>query len=92
MLIAAEHPLVLKGNVAERFQTSGMAAADARRLVDDLSEARLVGDEGAAAIVSDLRPEINTDHNRWMEYTTPRYQSSNFDWMTYNRKFLAKYK
>jgi spermidine synthase len=92
LLLASEKPLVLAPNAAATFEASGLAPADAARLVSDLSGSRLLGDEGAAALVHDLRPEINTDHNRWMEYASPRYQASSFDWTGYNLRRLAKYR
>ncbi len=91
LLIASDRPLVLTPNAAATIEASGMAPADAARLVSDLSGSRLLGDEGAAALVRDLRPEINTDNNRWIEYASPRYQASSFDWTGYNLRRLAKY-
>ncbi len=34
---------------------------------------------------------INTDHNRWLEYATPRYNSSNADWVSRNLAFLRSF-
>jgi hypothetical protein len=34
---------------------------------------------------------INTDHNRWLEYSTPRYNSSNADWVARNLAFLKSF-
>jgi spermidine synthase len=92
MLIASDRPLVSSGDAAARFEAAGMAAVDAERLAGELLGSRLLGDEGGAALVRDLRPEINTDHNRWIEYASPRYQASSFDWTGYNLRRLAKYR
>jgi hypothetical protein len=37
-------------------------------------------------------PKINTDHNRWIEYATPRYQSSSADWVGTNLDFVSQYR
>jgi spermidine synthase len=92
MLIASEHPLVLSGSAAARFRGFGMAPDAAGRLVSSLWDARLLGDDGAAALIRDVRPPINTDDNRWLEYASPRYQASSFNWIEYNLRFLAKYR
>jgi hypothetical protein len=31
-------------------------------------------------MIAALKPVINTDHNRWIEYSTPRYNASAEDW------------
>jgi len=33
---------------------------------------------------------INTDHNRWIEYATPRYNVSSYDWRTDNLAFFTR--
>jgi len=35
-------------------------------------------------------PVINTDHNRWIEYATPRYNVSSHDWRTENLAFFTR--
>ena len=92
MLVAADQPLALNDRIAGRFQSAGMSSAEAAKLIADLSAARIVAPGRIDALIRELHPEINTDHNRWIEYATPRYQSSSFDWMSYNLRFLAKYK
>lgn len=92
MLVAANHPLMKTEKTIEHFRSTGLSSEDANRLVDELDRARLVSSEGVEALIRDVHPQINTDHNRWLEYATPRYQSSSFDWTTYNRAYLAKYK
>jgi spermidine synthase len=94
MLVAANHPLTLdSAAVAARFQTSaGLPAGDAAKLVDGLTAARLLDADGVARLVRDMHPKINTDDNRWMEYATPRYQSSSYDWVSHNLSFLRRYR
>jgi hypothetical protein len=87
MLVAANHPLV-----AARLQAStGLAPEEAAKLVDGISAARLLYPAGVARLVRDLHPPIDTDHNRWLEYATPRYQSGSYDWVSHNLRFLRRY-
>ncbi len=95
MLVAANHPLELQrdGSIEQRFQGADrMTPEHAAKLVDELYGSRLAASEGIARLIHDTRPTINTDHNRWIEYSTPRYQSSSYDWITHNMKFLAQYR
>jgi len=92
MMIASEQPLELNPHTTERFLATGLSPEDTRRLVASLRGARLVRPDRVDALIREIHAPINTDHNRWIEYATPRYQSSSFDWMTDNLKVLAKYR
>jgi spermidine synthase len=87
MIVAAAHPLMAtaanRGRIAARFSGAG--------LVQDLEAARVLGPEGVDRMVRENRPRINTDHNRWIEYASPRYAASSFEWVPVNRRFLAGY-
>jgi spermidine synthase len=76
MVVAAEHPLV-------------RSAAIPADMADRFQRALLLSPEAVDRLVAELHPIINTDHNRWIEYMTPRYQASTFDWMAQNRAYLA---
>jgi spermidine synthase len=88
MMVASAHPLVLdearRPELARRFRSAP--------LVDELLSSVLVSPSGLARLIDDFHPVINTDHNRWLEYSTPRYQSSSFDWMRHNRRLLSQYR
>jgi spermidine synthase len=88
MLVASGPPLVRdegrRPDLDRRFRSD--------RLVDELYGAMLVSPDGVNRLVHELHPPINTDHNRWLEYATPHYQSSSFDWFTSNRRFLSQYR
>lgn len=92
MLLASNRPMESRADIVERLHASGISLESAQKLVNELTGSLLVGTDGVSRLARDLHPEINTDHNRWIEYATPRYQSSSFDWMTFNLEFLAKYK
>jgi spermidine synthase len=97
MLVASDRPLALDAAraaaLAGRFQTAGgLSAGEAANLVAGLVAARILDPDGVAHLVRDLAPPINTDHNRWIEYATPRYQCSGFDWLGYNLRLLQRYR
>ena len=88
MMVASAHPLVLdetrRADLDRRFQST--------RLVDEIYSSLLVSPAGLTRLIDDFHPVINTDHNRWLEYATPRYQASGFDWWRYNAGLFAKYR
>jgi spermidine synthase len=87
MIVASDGPLVVtdarRRAVAERLTGPKLAA--------ELEAARLLGSEGVDRLIAAMHPVVNTDHNRWIEYATPHYQSSSEDWVAHNRRFLAQY-
>ena len=88
MMVASACPLVLeearRPELARRFRSPA--------LVDELYGSVLVSPVGLTRLLRDLHPVINTDHNRWLEYATPRYQSSSFDWLLYNFRLFSQYR
>jgi len=88
MMVASAHPLVLdevrRPELARRFRSA--------RLVDELYGSVVVSPSGLTRLISDFHPAINTDHNRWLEYSTPPYQSSSFDWLHHNNRLLSQYR
>lgn len=92
VLIASNHPMQLNPVMVERIQAAASSPAGAGRIVNQLLESELLSPAALSRLVRDLKPVINTDHNRWIEYSTPRYQSSGFDWLTSNVQFLSKYR
>ena len=88
MMVASSRPLVLddarRTELARRLRSAP--------LVDELYGSVLVSPSGLARLVNDFRPAINTDHNRWLEYRTPRYQSSDFNWLRRNHRFFSQYR
>jgi len=42
------------------------------------------------AMIAELHPVINTDHNRWIEYATPRYNATSRDWKAENLAYFAR--
>jgi spermidine synthase len=94
MLIAANRPIVQNARrnqlLAVRF--SGRYGAEhARQLVDEISHSQILSPAGADALIQALHPIINTDHNRFIEYSTPARVSSERDWVAYNLAFFKRW-
>jgi spermidine synthase len=55
-----------------------------KQVVDEMFQSQVMSPEAVDRMVAVQKPVINTDHNRWLEYATPRYNSSNADWVARN--------
>jgi spermidine synthase len=86
MLVAADHAL------SEPHLLAALSSDEAAKLLAELSAARLLDTDGVSRLVADGHLPINTDHNRWIEYATPRYQASSDDWVSRNLAFLRRYR
>jgi spermidine synthase len=94
MLIAANRPLeqsakrndLLAGRLSKRY-----GPEQARLFIDELSHSEILGPAGVEALIHALHPIINTDHNRFIEYSTPVHMSSERDWPAYNLAFFAQW-
>jgi spermidine synthase len=88
MMVASNRPLVLdealRPELDRRFRSASLA--------DELYGSELVSPDGLSRLMNDFHPVINTDNNRWLEYSTPRYQSSAFDWFQHNVQAFSRYK
>ena len=88
MMVASARPLVMdearRPELARRFRSAP--------LVDELYQSVLVSPGGLTRLIADFHPAINTDHNRWLEYATPPYQASSFDWLRYNARLFSQYR
>jgi hypothetical protein len=69
-------------------QHGGLALRDAQALMDRILQGRLLSEQAVNRMIRELRPVINTDQNRHTEYATPKYSSSERDWVKYNVEFL----
>jgi spermidine synthase len=88
MMVASARPLVLnearRSELAQRFRCAP--------LVDKLYGSVLVSPSGLTRLINDFHPVTNTDHNRRLEYLTPPYQSSSFDWLHHNGQLFSQYR
>jgi hypothetical protein len=51
----------------------------------------LVSASGLTRLINEFHPMTHKDHNRWLEYSTPRYQTSSFDWFSHNVRLFSQY-
>ena len=86
MIVASDHPQEPEAG-RETYLASRLSAAG---WSDRILRARLMSAEGVDAMVRELEPVINTDHNRWIEYATPRYNVSSHDWRADNLAFFSR--
>ncbi len=96
MVLAADHPLDLRETQGARLaamlhQREGMAIDEAQDLMDRVIRGRLLSERGVDHMLQQMRPVINTDQNRHLEYATPRYSSSQRDWEKYNVDFFKQW-
>ena len=88
MIVACAHPLAVdearRPELARHFRSAAV--------VDELYGSVLVAPNNLTRLVKDFHAPINTDHNRWLEYSTPRYQSSSFDWLSHNVRLFSQYR
>jgi spermidine synthase len=61
------------------------------KVADEMFRSRVMSAEAVDRMIAAQPAVINTDHNRWLEYATPRYNSSNADWVTRNLAFLNRF-
>ncbi len=96
MVLAANHPLNPQDTQRELLasmlsQRGGVALKDAQGLMDRILQGRLLSEQAVDRMIRELRPVINTDQNRHIEYATPKYSSSERDWAKYNVEFLKQW-
>jgi len=63
-------------------------AAAAQRTMDAIIASQLLDTNAVTRLAETRSPIINTDWNRWIEFSTPRYNLSEVDWLTLNRRHL----
>ena len=93
MIIAGNRPLVMDAGrnavIGDRLDhCPDLPAGRARQILNEIVHAKLLGTAGVEDLIARRKPVINTDHNRYIEYDTPRYSSSERDWRAYNIAFL----
>jgi len=96
MVLAANHPLDTRATQRELLASmlsrhGGLAFKDAQALMDRILQGRLLSEQAVDRMIRELRPVINTDQNRHIEYATPKYSSLERDWAKYNVEFLKQW-
>lgn len=96
MVLAANHPLDPAATQRELLASmlsrhGGLAFDGAQNLLDRILQGRLLSEPEVDRMIRELRPVINTDQNRHLEYATPKYSSAQRDWVKYNMEFLKQW-
>ena len=96
MVLAANHPLDTRATQRELLASmlsrhGGLAFKDAQALMDRILQGRLLSEQAVDRMIRELRPVINTDQNRHLEYATPKYSTLERDWAKYNVEFLKQW-
>lgn len=63
----------------------------AQRKMSDVLASRLLDTSAVTRLAISRSPIINTDWNRWIEFSTPRYNLTETDWMNINRHNLESF-
>ena len=60
-------------------------------VADRTFHSRVISPAGVDRMLASVPAVINTDHNRWLEYATPRFNWSETDWIPVNLNFLRSF-
>jgi spermidine synthase len=63
----------------------------AQRKMREILASQLLDNVAVTRLAAARRPIINTDWNRWIEFATPRYNLTETDWMSINRRNLESF-
>jgi spermidine synthase len=94
MLIAANRPITenpQRNALLESRFSQHYGAEQARKFVDGITHSELLGQVGVEALIRETHPILNTDHNHFIEYSTPARVSSERDWISYNLAFFREW-
>ena len=95
ILVATMEPQELSprfvAELEKRNLALGWAPGEYDRRLLTLLGSRLLAPEDVTALVARHRFVINTDENRYLEYSTPRYNITHVDWRSHNVQVLAPF-
>ena len=60
-------------------------------LLNRMLASRILSPGAVDRMIAALNPRVNTDHNRFLEYATPRYYASDYDWASANVAFFSQF-
>jgi hypothetical protein len=93
MLVASMEPQVPNPErrllIEERMKS--LIPAQHSKITNEILESRITSPAGVDRMLAATPPVINTDHNRWLEYSTPPYNASTIDWISRNIAFLRSF-
>lgn len=84
MMVATMHPQELtaarRAYLAQRFRSlSNIPESKQAALEAQVFDSRVLSPSHVDRLLGQGRPDVNTDHNRWIEYATPRYNWTDDD-------------
>ena len=59
--------------------------------MNEVLASQLLDTTAISRLATARSPIINTDWNRWIEFSTPRYNLTETDWMAINRRNLESF-
>jgi spermidine synthase len=95
MLVASAQPQLINREAEDALwvfarRQPSTTADSPQKFLDALRAARVLDADGVTRL-SATRPFINHDWNRWLEYSTPKYNLSTRDWISTNLAHLQQY-
>lgn len=96
MLVATASPQTLtatrRAYMEQRLRLlTGASDSKLQELQNQIFNSRILDPPGIDRLLKAGYPAINTDHNRWIEYATPRYNWSDFNWEPGNLAWLKSF-
>lgn len=96
MIVATAEPQRLdperRAYLTEKLRTlEGVPAAERDRLPKAMFDSQVLGPDDVDRLVAGANAVINSDHSRWLEYATPRYNWMDVDWMGKNLGYLRSF-
>ena len=96
MIVATSEPQRLDPDrriyLTERLRTlEGVPAAQRDRLPQAMFDSQVLGPNDVDRLVAGAHAVVNSDHSRWLEYATPRYNWMDVDWMGKNLAYLKEF-
>jgi len=93
ILLATLEPQGLQQSAVEvalqYLRTHSADEADAQRKLKEILASRFLDTDATRRLAQTRSPVINTDWNRWIEFSTPRYNADMIDWYAINFGRLA---
>ena len=96
MILATSDPQRLEAErrnyLTQKLQTlAGVPPAERDRLPKAMFDSQVLSPDGVDRLVNNAHGVINSDHSRWLEYATPRYNWMDVDWMGKNLAYLKSF-
>src|SRR5262249_32605994 len=95
IIVASDRPQQIQAAFFEAFERNHRAIGWASREIGPrlqyLVSSRLLAPEDVSRLCHSYRILINTDRNRYFEYSTPRYSNVHVDFATQNVRALSRF-